>query len=200
DVRISDVNIKQFETKTTVNDKGVFLAVSPDIIRTMSGSGSSVVFDGGGTGPSVTDWDNIQNNPFSNNTPSDFADAGHNHDGRYVQTNENLVGTGTVQVGSGTNGSIGYNLYSNENLGGALPSNYSGVFTFKGDAGGRNFAFLKDINNTGDQSFYAGLANGSGDLTWRELLHTGNSDKFNSSGDYTNLRARATTKGDVGLS
>src|SRR5699024_1124544 len=43
-------------------------------------------------------------------------------------------------------------------------------------------------------------ANGSGDLTWRELLHTGNSDKFNSSGDYTNLRARATTKGDVGLS
>src|SRR5699024_10555000 len=77
DIHVRNLTFKQFETKTTVNDKGVFLAVSPDIIRTMSGGGSSVVFDGGGgTGPSVTDWDNIQNNPFSNNTPSDFASQG----------------------------------------------------------------------------------------------------------------------------
>ena len=34
---------------------------------------------------------------------------------------------------------------------------------------------------------------------WVELLHDGNSDKFNSSGTYSGLRARATTKEDVGL-
>src|SRR5699024_4891395 len=107
DIHVRNLTFKQFETKTTVNDKGVFLAVSPDIIRTMSGSGSSVVFDGGGTGPSVTDWDNIQNNPFSNNTPSDFADAAHNHDGRYYTKSETIPKTGgdftgDVNISSGS--------------------------------------------------------------------------------------------------
>src|SRR5699024_7063878 len=48
-------------------------------------SGTVDAVGGGGSGGGSSDWDNITNNPFENSDPSDFADAIHNHDGRYYK-------------------------------------------------------------------------------------------------------------------
>src|SRR5699024_10556579 len=148
---------KQFETKTTVNDKGVFLAVSPDIIRTMSGGGSSVVFDGGGSGPSVTDWDNIQNNPFSNSDLSDFASAGHNHDGRYL----NISGSGgniTNVDGDANNintvftyfNNVSQNIPNTQNGGYLLTGSISADFDWQGYLGSNQESFYFRSKDGGD--------------------------------------------------
>src|SRR5699024_3190124 len=180
-------------------------------IRTMSGGGSSVVFDGGGSGPSVTDWDNIQNNPFSNSDPSDFASAGHNHDGRYL----NISGSGgniTNVDGDANNlntvftyfNKVSQNIPNTQNGGYLLTGSISADFDWQGYLGSNQDSFYFRSKAGGDWTGKPWYHVASREWVGSNYYTKGQADstfgdKFNSSGNYANLRARATTKGDVGL-
>lgn len=97
-----------------------------------------------------------------------------NLDDRYRRLNSGInSSTGAFNADGGA-GSIGFSLFSNSNAGGTLPTSYSGIFTFQGDEDGRNFALLKSNDATGSNSFFVGLANSAGSLSWREIWHSGN--------------------------
>src|SRR5699024_10215191 len=165
--------------------------------------GSSVVFDGGGTGASVTDWDNIQNNPFSNNTPSDFASQG---------SLPKSLAVVDVRYGDFPNsdGTAGYvpapdephlnqsvtPIFSQDWAG----AGYGGILTVKGwNETYAGWQIAGTANNGPSDQWFLRSGGGTSWGTSHEILHTGNSDKFNSSGDYANLRVRVMIKGDVGL-
>jgi hypothetical protein len=69
-------------------------------------------------------------------------------------------------------GDIGLTIFSNSNAGGALPVNYSAIWTFYGDPDGRNFAILKENDSP---NVYFGTANNTGSLSWSKVW-TGNND------------------------
>ncbi|MCE7996419.1 MAG: hypothetical protein HEP71_30860 [Roseivirga sp.] len=71
---------------------------------------------------------------------------------------------------------IGRVIYSNNNLSGGLPSSYTGIVSFKIDGDGRNFALVKGNDSTTD--FWLGLANDTGLMTFRKLLHDGNLSNY----------------------
>lgn len=93
---------------------------------------------------------------------------------RYDTTPYSGTGSSITAGGMSVN-RIGFESLSNDDLGGGMPDKYTGSVVFKLDGDGRNFAFVKQ---TDTEDFWLGLADVSGNLIFRKVIHEGNVSSY----------------------